>query len=126
MASPAAVDRRRLLQAAVASAGGLWLPRAAWSQPRLSEDPFGLGVASGSPAHDSVVLWTRLMAPGSSPWPGLAPADLVDGDLDATTDYRNLLASVLERRCGASAGDVANVFPGISNDRPDVVQQRPA
>ena len=65
MASPAAVDRRRLLQLAAASAGGLWLPRGAWSQPRLSGDPFGLGVASGSPAHDSVVLWTRLMAPGT-------------------------------------------------------------
>ena len=73
MAPHAAVDRRRLLELAVASAGGLWLPRAAWSQPRLSANPFGLGVASGSPAHDSVVLWTRLMAPGSSPWPGIAP-----------------------------------------------------
>lgn len=29
---------------------------------RFSEDPFGLGVASGSATHDSVVLWTRLFA----------------------------------------------------------------
>ena len=36
------------------------------------------------------------------PWPGLADDDLVDGDLAATTDYRNLLAEVLEKRCGAS------------------------
>ncbi len=57
-------------------------------------------------------------------WPGIAQSDLVDGDLDATTDYRNLLASVLEKRCGASAGDVAGIFPGIDNVRPDVVQQR--
>ncbi|MGZ8631261.1 MAG: DUF1501 domain-containing protein [Actinomycetota bacterium] len=57
-------------------------------------------------------------------WPGLAPAQLVDGDLDATTDYRNLLASVLEKRCGAGPADVANVFPGIGAERPDVVQQR--
>ena len=57
-------------------------------------------------------------------WPGLAPQDLVDGDLDATTDYRNLLASVLEKRCGASVGDVTGIFPGIDNVRPDVVQQR--
>ena len=57
-------------------------------------------------------------------WPGLAQSDLVDGDLDATTDYRNLLASVLEKRCGASAGDVAGIFPGIDNVRPDIVQQR--
>jgi len=57
-------------------------------------------------------------------WPGLAPGDLVDGDLDATTDYRNLLASVLEKRCGAGSADIASIFPGITNDRPDVVQQR--
>jgi uncharacterized protein (DUF1501 family) len=57
-------------------------------------------------------------------WPGIAPADLIDGDLDATTDYRTLLATVLERRCGASASDVSSVFPGLPNERPDVVQQR--
>ena len=57
-------------------------------------------------------------------WPGIAPADLIDGDLDATTDYRTLLATVLERRCGASSSDVSSVFPGLPNERPDVVQQR--
>ena len=57
-------------------------------------------------------------------WPGLAPSDLIDGDLDATTDYRNLLAEVLEKRCGASSSEVAGIFPGITNDRLDVVRQR--
>ena len=55
------MDRRQLLGWAAASAGALWLPRSAWSQPRLDGDPFALGVASGSPTHDSVVLWTRLV-----------------------------------------------------------------
>src|SRR5512140_1977107 len=73
MAPYAAIDRRRLLQLAAAGAGGLWLPRAARSQPRLAANPFGLGVASGSPRHDSVVLWTRLMGPASAPWAGAAP-----------------------------------------------------
>ena len=59
-----AIDRRRLLQLAASAATGLWLPRAARSQPRLPANPFALGVASGSPSHDSVVLWTRLVAPG--------------------------------------------------------------
>ncbi|WP_332776257.1 alkaline phosphatase D family protein [Polaromonas sp.] len=54
-------DRRQLLQWAAASAAGLWLPRNAWAQPRLDANPFRLGVASGSPTHDSVVLWTRLV-----------------------------------------------------------------
>jgi alkaline phosphatase D len=57
-------DRRRLLKLAAVSAATLWLPRAAWSQPRLSSYPFTLGVASGSPGVDSVVLWTRILGDG--------------------------------------------------------------
>lgn len=53
-------DRRQLLRLAAATATTLWLPRSAWSQLRPRQDPFALGVASGAPAHDSVVLWTRL------------------------------------------------------------------
>ena len=57
------IDRRRLLQLAAAGSGALWLPRG-WTQPRGSAHPFALGVASGSPTHDSVVLWTRLLETG--------------------------------------------------------------
>jgi alkaline phosphatase D len=64
MAQPSHPSRRRLLTLAAASASTLWLPRSAWSQPRLAHNPFMLGVASGSPRHDSVVLWTRLVQPG--------------------------------------------------------------
>lgn len=58
------VDRRRLLQLVAAGAASSWLPGGAARQARWSGNPFALGVASGSPAEDSVVLWTRLMAPG--------------------------------------------------------------
>ncbi len=61
---PSLSDRRALLRLAAAAAGTLWLPRSAWSQPRLSDDPFTLGVASGSPQPGSVVLWTRLLSAG--------------------------------------------------------------
>ena len=57
-------DRRHLLRQAAAAVCTLWLPRSAWSQPRLSGNPFTLGVASGSPLHDGVVLWTRLVHTG--------------------------------------------------------------
>lgn len=57
------MDRRTLLRLAAATAVAGWVPRAAWSQPRIADQPFTLGVASGSPAADSVVLWTRLLAP---------------------------------------------------------------
>ncbi|MFC5520203.1 alkaline phosphatase D family protein [Polaromonas jejuensis] len=58
-----ASSRRQLLQLAAASAASLWLPRRAWSQAPFSRHPFTLGVASGSPTQDSVLLWTRLMSP---------------------------------------------------------------
>lgn len=57
-------------------------------------------------------------------WPGLAPADLIDGDLAKTTDYRAILAEILEKRCEATS--VADVFPGLPSDRPGVVNQRPS
>ena len=42
--------------------GTLWLPSLARAQAPLADSPFSLGVASGRPTPDSVVLWTRLMA----------------------------------------------------------------
>lgn len=55
------MQRRRLIEVAAGCAATLWLPRGSWSQARFASDPFVLGVASGSPLPDSVVLWTRLM-----------------------------------------------------------------
>lgn len=43
-------------------------------------------------------------------WPGLGPANLTDGDLAVTTDYRSVLAEVLGARFDASP---AQVFPGL-------------
>ena len=40
-----------------------------------------------------------------------------------TTDYRSILAEILEKRCRASG--VSNVFPGLGSDRPGVVDQKP-
>ena len=45
-------------------------------------------------------------------WPGLAPANLVAGDLAAVTDYRSVMGEVLQKRCGF--GDLAGVFPGVA------------
>jgi uncharacterized protein (DUF1501 family) len=55
-------------------------------------------------------------------WPGLAEEELLDGDVRATTDYRSILAEILERRCGA--GGVADVLPGAPNERPGALLQR--
>jgi uncharacterized protein (DUF1501 family) len=46
-------------------------------------------------------------------WPGLAPEQLADpGDLAVTTDYRTVLAEILERRLGNARVD--EVFPGFT------------
>jgi uncharacterized protein (DUF1501 family) len=42
-------------------------------------------------------------------WPGLGPTQLVDGDLRATTDYRDVLGELIHRRLGG--GSLRTVFP---------------
>jgi len=43
-------------------------------------------------------------------WPGLAPANLDDGDLAVTIDYRDVLGEILTERLGAT--DLSTIFPG--------------
>lgn len=46
-------------------------------------------------------------------WPGLAAANLYEGlDLAVTIDYRNILAEILARRCGAP--DVTDIFGNMT------------
>ena len=53
--------RRCFLRHAAFAASAVAVPRWAWSNPpSLQANPFALGVASGDPAPDGVVLWTRL------------------------------------------------------------------
>ena len=47
-------------------------------------------------------------------WPGLAPDQLLAGDLNATTDYRIVLGEILEKRCGLTA---STVLPGLPATR---------
>ena len=42
-------------------------------------------------------------------WPGLAPANLDNGDLAITTDYRDILAEILDKRAGNT--NLETVFP---------------
>lgn len=54
-------------------------------------------------------------------WPGLAPAALDDGDLAGTTDYRTVLAEVLEKR-GRLV--VSSVFPNLPAARLGALKPR--
>ncbi len=62
--SDSSINRRQLLQAASVVAGLGWAVAAPGSrilaQARFANNPFTLGVASGDPLPDGVVLWTRL------------------------------------------------------------------
>jgi len=61
------VTRRQVLTGAAVAAGAAVLPLS--SASASGESPFGLGVASGDPLPDGVILWTRLLPAGSRPVP---------------------------------------------------------
>jgi len=56
------MKRRSFVAGLGALSSSLWLPSLGRAQAPLAADPFGLGIASGRPMPESVVLWTRLMA----------------------------------------------------------------
>lgn len=108
-------NRRQLLQRASACAGTLWLRRSAWSQQRWASNPFALGVASGSPSDDSVVLWTRLVQSGGRP---LAVADTtVQWELAHDDQFRRRVASG-QSTALAQLGHAVHVeVPNLEPDR---------
>ena len=59
------IDRRKFIALSGMSAAALMLgggpfSEKAMTRPLFSDDPFSLGVASGDPLPDGVVIWTRL------------------------------------------------------------------
>ena len=54
-------------------------------------------------------------------WPGLAPNALYEGrDLAVTTDYRNVLAAVLQRHLRVADRSLETVFPGLPRSSSDI------
>lgn len=71
--------RRRIVLAGAASLASGLFPFQAWTQDQrvtFAADPFTLGVASGYPQADSVVLWTRLAPFPAAPQGGLVEAKI--------------------------------------------------
>lgn len=62
------IKRRCFLKGSASAAGALVVPASLWNiaKAQVKEDPFALGVASGMPTENSVVLWTRLLAQDAS------------------------------------------------------------
>ena len=74
------LQRRELLLGAAALAAGTiasqWQTKTAIAKPKFSQYPFKLGVASGDPLPESVVIWTRL-APDPLEGGGMPAASVV-------------------------------------------------
>lgn len=85
------LSRRDFLRCAAGlAAAGLAAPRLL-AQPRFASYPYALGVASGYPTADGVVLWTRL-APEPLTGGGMPPALVEVGwELASDEDFRRIV-----------------------------------
>ncbi len=100
---------------------GLWSTGAAHAAPALTGDPFSLGVASGDPMPDGVVLWTRL-APDPFAADGLGgmPDRPVRVHYEVATDER--FRKVVRRGSVVATPELAHsVHPEVHGLAPDRV-----
>jgi len=85
------VNRRALLRGLGASllltTSGGFFSRSVWGSPRFAADPFALGVASGDPAPDGFVIWTKV-APRPLERGGGMPGQAVEVDWMVAADDR--------------------------------------
>jgi alkaline phosphatase D len=90
------IDRRRFLQALAALGISHSMPARAQllSKPRFASNPFTLGVASGYPLPQGVVLWTRLAPAPAAPGGGLGPEVIpVTWEVARDDQMKNVAAS---------------------------------
>lgn len=119
---PRALGRRRFLYSAAGSAAVL-LGTGGWdiatAAPKLDGQLFTLGVASGDPGHDSVVLWTRLaLDPLAADGLGAMPSRKVPVRYQVAEDER--FHKVVESGVALAAPELAHsVHPEVRGLRPD-------
>ena len=94
-----------------------WPTRRVVSQPSFSDYPFKLGVASGDPLPDSVVLWTRL-APEPLVGNGGMPPVEVPVDFQVATD-ENMTQVVLRGQVMATPDLAHSVHVELGGLEPD-------
>jgi len=79
--------------------------RRAWAQPRFASSPFTLGVASGYPLPNGVVLWTRLAPAPLQPGGGMSP-DVIGVEWEVASDDK--MAHVVQRGTAAATAEWAH------------------
>ncbi|HET7696038.1 MAG TPA: alkaline phosphatase D family protein [Vicinamibacterales bacterium] len=109
------VDRRAFLLGGIAVVAAGALPRAR-ERVRWASDPFTLGVASGDPAHDGVVLWTRL-APDPLNGGGIAEPVEVTWEVGEDAGMRKILRQGRVTASAAAAHSVHAEVEGLDPDR---------
>jgi len=119
------LSRRQLLGTSAVGSGavllgtGAWTASAAYAASPTLGDPFTLGVASGDPMHDGVVLWTRLAPePFAADGHGGMPDEPVRVEYEVARDER--FRSVVRRSSVlASAVLGHSVHPELTGLAPD-------
>lgn len=112
-------SRRGLLRGAALIAGSALLPSSPGllAAPRITDNPFTLGVASGEPAPDGFVLWTRLAPKPLEPDGGMGAAHVAVGWEVAEDDgFRRIVA---RGRALAAAQAAHSVHVEVSGLKPD-------
>jgi alkaline phosphatase D len=92
------VCRRRVLGVGAGALGVLALSRVpgAAASNTLIPEPFTLGLASGDPRHESVVLWTRLAPDPLAPGAGLPGTVAVEWEIATDENMRRVVRRGVE------------------------------
>ena len=110
------MNKRDFLTLVTASASTLSVPKTAWSQAKFRDNPFTLGVASGAPTSDSVVLWTRLCLDGLfSSAIGKDPIT-VRWELARDDQFKNIIQTGQHQAVFALAHSVHVEIPNLAAD----------
>jgi len=109
------LSRRSFLAAAAAAVSGKLLSCSSETR-RLPEGPFQLGVASGDPTPDGVVLWTRLAPRPLQPGGGMPPSGVnvtwtLAEDEQLTRGVRSGIAPALPELAHSVHVEVAGLSP---------------
>ncbi len=109
------LDRRTLLSGAVVLAAVRFVhagaaARVREARPRLTTDPFALGVASGDPAADGFILWTRVL--------GIAEDAAVGWEVAEDEGFRRIVAKGRALAAKERAGAVHVPVRGLRAGRP--------
>ncbi len=109
-------NRRFFLLRASAAATATQLPRWAWAWAwaHLQHNPFALGVASGDPHPDGVVLWTRLLSADTSE---ALPPLTVHWELAHDVHFRRLVQRGQAQALPAAGHSVHVEVQGLESSR---------